>query len=363
MRISLVSLHFSEYAARLAIALSRRHSVQVHLSRINALAELSSVLHADLQKATEVHLHPRVTRLNSAALGFRIAWQVWAFRPDIVHGQEAGDWALAAVRLFSGNLPFVYTVHDPLPHSGNDLRIAERNRWPRRLLRRSADAIIVHGFSIVPQMEAAEPLTRGRICVAMHGLLGEALHPPDVPGDGFVFFGRIEAYKGLDVLLDAMDLLDNQGRPVTLRIIGRGPDLDRHRARIAQISGVTLDEAFVPAAQLPFLLRAARAIILPYRDATQSGVVANAFAAGVPIIASRVGALVDVLDEEINALLVPPGDPHRLAEAIARLASDTKLARRLAQGAAATATSKLAWSEIARVTETVYERLLSGKWS
>ena len=354
LRIALISLHFAEYAARLALALSQRHSVQLHLSRVNADAELSDALRAELEGVVEVRLHSPVTRLNCLAHGFRLARQIRQFRPDIVHGQEAGDWAHAVARMFIGTAPFVYTVHDPRPHSGNDRLVARRNLWPRRLLRLSADAIIVHGWSIVAEMEAAEPATKGRVYVAMHGLLGDSLLPQEAPGDEFMFFGRIEAYKGLDVLLDAVALLLKRGEPVRLRIVGRGPDLDRHRSCIAQLPSIELDEAFVPAAQVSGLLREARAIVLPYRDATQSGVVTNAFAAGVPVIASRVGALVDVLDDGSNALLVPPSDPERLADAIARLAADDDLTRRLARGAAATASSLLAWSDIARETEIIY---------
>jgi glycosyltransferase involved in cell wall biosynthesis len=356
VRIVLISLHFAEYATRLALELSRLHAVQLHLSESNASAELTPQILAQLHCAVELHLHPRVTRRQSIIQGFRLARRVRSYCPDIVHAQEAGDWALAVARVLTRDIPFVYTVHDPRPHSGNDQFVAARNRRPRTYLRSSADAIIVHGNSIVSDMQAATPMARNKISVVLHGLLGEPLSPTDALGDGFVFFGRIEGYKGLDILLDALDLLASQCEAVKLHIVGRGPELERERARIAANPAIILTEKFIPAADVPAVLRKGRAVILPYRDATQSGVVANAFAAGVPVIASDVGALTDILDSETNAIVVPPGDALSLARAILRVERDDGLARRLAVGASATAISKLAWTVIARETVTVYER-------
>lgn len=354
MRISLISLHFSEYAARLALALSARHTVQLHLSQINADDELSPALYNQIKCATDLHLHPQVTRKACLRRGIQIARRIQKFQPDIIHAQEAGDWAIAVTRLLCFRKPFVYTVHDPKPHSGSDQQVAERNRLPRLLLRHYADAIIVHGDSIIRDLEEVEPAAIGKIRSVFHGILGESLPPPSEPGSGIIFFGRIEAYKGLDILLDAMDLLRNRDPGLRLHIAGRGPGLIASRERIAAMPNVSLDEAFVPADAVPELLRTARALVLPYLNATQSGVVANAFGAAVPVIASRVGALIDVLDEGRNSLLVPPGDAAKLADAIERVAKDSTLAKHLAQGAARTAAGILAWSTISLETEAVY---------
>lgn len=354
MRISIISLHFSEYAARLALALASRHTVQLHLSQANADHELSPALYGQIRRSFDLHLHPQVTRKTCVQYGYRIAREIKTFRPDVIHAQEAGDWAVAVTRLLCWRVPFVYTVHDPKPHSGRDQQVAQRNRLPRRLLRGHADAIIVHGQSIIADLEAAEPAARGKIYAVLHGILGDILPPPIKPGRGIVFFGRIEAYKGLGVLLDALDLLHQRGQRVPLHIAGRGPDLDAYRQRIAAMPAVSLDEAFIPAGAVPGLLRQAQAVVLPYLNATQSGVVANAFAAAVPVIASRVGALVDVLEEGGNALLVAPGDAPGLANTIERLVGDPALAMRLAQGAAQTAAGTFAWPRISLETEAVY---------
>jgi glycosyltransferase involved in cell wall biosynthesis len=335
--------------------LAKRHAVQLHLTAKNANSELSLTLRRALENAVEVHYHPLVTRRGALLHAFRLACAIRRFDPDVVHGQEAGDWSHAIARSLCGRRPFVYTVHDPQPHTGTDLMVAHRNRWPRLVLRRSAEAIIVHGASMIGPMKA---LARSGVEIAAipHGFLGEPTPPRARLGNGFVFLGRIEAYKGLDVLLDAMDVLAIRGQPARLSILGRGPGLEALRERIAAMPCVMLDEAFITPELLPRLLAAARAVVLPYRDATQSGVLANAFAAGVPVIASRVGGLADVVADGGNGLLVPAGNAQDLASAMARLAADDNLATSLAQGAADTAMGVMSWDNIATQTCDVYER-------
>jgi glycosyltransferase involved in cell wall biosynthesis len=75
------------------------------------------------------------------------------------------------------------------------------------------------------------------------------------------------------------------------------------------------------------------AVLLPYLAISQSGILATAFQAGRPVIASAVGSFPDHVEEGQNGLLVPPGDPAALAEAIKRLRCEPALASRLAQGA------------------------------
>lgn len=188
----------------------------------------------------------------------------------------------------------------------------------------------------------------------MHGILGEApLVAIKRDANSFLFFGRIEAYKGLGILLEAARLL--RSRDYRIVIAGDGHDLDRHRAEIASLPKVVLKDQFIPAADVPALFARALAVVLPYLDATQSGVAAHAFSAGTPVIASRVGALPDVIGHDVNGLLVPPGDAPALAAAMARLLDDPALASSLSRRATETARTTLSWDSIAVDTLDVYE--------
>lgn len=358
MRVTLISLHFSEYAARLALALAERHAVQLHLSEANAAKELEAGLLDKLRARVELHLHPHPARKHAPWHGWRIARAVRRFRPDVVHGQEAADWTMWFAHKLLGAAPFAYTVHDPLPHSGDDKASAARVAWPRTRLRRAAHAIMVHGQAIVPTMKRAEPALRGQVHVVMHGLMGDH-NPQSVPcePDLLLFFGRIEAYKGLDVLLAALEILQQRGIPCRLLIAGRGPDLAHHAEAIARLPHIEVRDGFIPAEEVGPMLARAACVVLPYHDATQSGVAAHAFGAGTPVIASQVGALPDVVSHGHNGLLVPPGDAAALADAIATFLGDPALAATLAAGASETAATLLSWPAIATETEAIYASL------
>lgn len=359
LRISLISWHYAEYTVRLAIELARAHTVELHLSAFNVGNELSSILKARLAASgVAVHLHRRPVRKAALADGWRMARAVRAFRPDVVHAQEAAPWTLLASWLLGFRLnPFVLTVHDPKPHSGADMRARRRGQWPTERLRSNADALIVHGRSLISDLTTLLPSSAGRTHAVVHGVLGdfEGVAGPASAEKGFLFFGRIQAYKGLGVLLDAADLMRQRGLTPPIRVAGTGPDLDRYRARIAQMPNVVLDERFVPAEEVPGTFAAAGATVMPYTDATQSGVAAYALAAGRPVIVSRVGAMTEIVDHEANGLVVEPSDAAGLADAMARLMSEPGLIERLSTGALETARTTLAWRESAAKTLSVYE--------
>ena len=109
-------------------------------------------------------------------------------------------------------------------------------------------------------------------------------------------------------------------RPVTLIVAGEfyepvAPIL----ARIAQLGladRVRVYDRYVPDEEVGDLVAAADCVVLPYRSATQSGVVLVAYAGGCPVISTAVGGLPEVVEEGVTGHLVPPEDPVALADAI-----------------------------------------------
>ena len=138
-------------------------------------------------------------------------------------------------------------------------------------------------------------------------------------GDVLLFFGLVRAYKGLDVLIDAMTRV-RAARPVTLVVAGEFYEpVEPVRARIAALGladSVRLFDRYIPDEEVGDLFAAADAVVLPYRSATQSGVVLVAYAGGCPVISTSVGGLPEVVREGVTGHLVPPEDPAALAAAI-----------------------------------------------
>ncbi len=233
----------------------------------------------------------------------------------------------------------VYLCHNVLPH--------EAKPWDRALARVAytvPNRFVVHAQSeatrlrsIVPRAEVsvhphplydlfvpAEPISRQ----AARATLG--VREPRV----VLFFGLIRPYKGVDVLLDALrDIPADQG----IRTIIAGEcydDPEPYRAQLAKhglADRVTLEMRYIPNDEVGTFMAAADVVVLPYRNASQSGIVQIAYACGRPVITTRVGGLPDVVEEGVTGLLVPPSDPPALAAALRRF-FDEGLGPRLEAG-------------------------------
>jgi glycosyltransferase involved in cell wall biosynthesis len=174
-----------------------------------------------------------------------------------------------------------------------------------------------------------------------------------------LFFGRMEYYKGLDVLVEAAR--EAEGRVPGLRVVvaGQGPELARCREAAADSTVFDWREGFVTDDSLPALFAECRAVVLPYREASQSGIVPLAFSCGRPVVATRVGALTEAVQDEVDGLLVAPDDPAAMASALVRLLTEPRLAETLSRGALATVTDgRMSRRSIARAHMAVYRRAL-----
>src|SRR5439155_654614 len=138
-------------------------------------------------------------------------------------------------------------------------------------------------------------------------------------GRVLLFFGFIRAYKGLENLLRAFARLPSD---ITLLVVGefyesRAP-YDRLAGELGIAERVRMSGRFAGEAEVRRAFSACDAVVLPYRSATQSGVIPLAYAMECPVITTRVGGLAEVVEDGGTGLLVPPDDPAALAAAIGK---------------------------------------------
>lgn len=105
--------------------------------------------------------------------------------------------------------------------------------------------------------------------------------------------------------------------------------------------------AYISPKETGRLFQSATVVALPYKDATQSGVLASAYGNSRPVVASATGGIPDVVTDGVNGLLVPPGDATALADALERVLTSKPLAAALTDGARQTAAGLLNWDRIA----------------
>jgi glycosyltransferase involved in cell wall biosynthesis len=146
----------------------------------------------------------------------------------------------------------------------------------------------------------------------------------------FLYFGLIRAYKGLDVLLEALSRLATDARWTCIVAGEFYEDREQYDRQIRELGlqdRIRVIDRYLPNREVPGLFAAADLTVLPYRHATQSGVAALSFAFERPVLTTRVGALPESVVEGENGWLVPPEDPEALAAVLEEIVADRRRAR------------------------------------
>lgn len=262
---------------------------------------------------------------------------------DVVISAMAHPWTpLIAPALARAGLRYVPVIHDALPHPGDP---APLMRWRLDRELAAASAAVALSGTVATAIAARFPrLPLIHLPLGAHLPFGAA--SVEQRSD-FLFFGRIRAYKGLDLLRDAWALVAAERPGATLRVVGDGK-LDAVAPGLAALPGVTIDQRWVPDEEMAAVVAAAGTLVLPYREASQSGVLPIALALGVPAVATAVGGLGEQLRDGESGLQVAP-EPRALADAMLRMLDDPALRARLAAGAKAAGAALTDWDRQAAV--------------
>ena len=290
-----------------------------------------------------VDIGNRPRPLRDMATVRRIRALLGDYAPDVVHahGLRAGAAAaLALGRMDPERRPALQvTVHNAAPaavparavYRALERRVARRAdavlcvsedlafRMRRAGARRVALALVVAPPADPP---SAEEIAKVRAEIGAHG------HPV------LLGAGRLARQKGFDVLLEALIGLRGRDPEPVLVLAGDGP-MAGSLASLTRQAGLSV-RFLRQRADIPALLGAADAVVVPSIWEGQPLIVQEALRAGRPIIASRVGGIAELTGEDA-ALLIRPGDPHALGAAIAAVLGDPSVAGRLAAAARARA--------------------------
>ena len=310
------------FAARLAESLRTLPETEALLS-LSVEAELlrsAAAPHCDLPVATYRSLTGFVLRGLIAPLSVRpLAARIRALAPDIAVCAQPGPLdLLMAASLRSQRVPFVVLVHDADRHPGDGLPL--QMFLQRALCRRAAalGALSAHvGNRLIAQGLAGTPSRP--LIPSCHPPMDFAVPPPRARSAGslrVLCFGRLLPYKGLDLLAEALTMLGRYPG-LEVRVVGSGPEnpvLDALRA----LPGVSVENRWVAEDAVGALLAWSDAMVLPYREASQSGVAAAALASGRRVLATRVGGLTEQLAGHALALLCEP-NAQSIAEGLRRL--------------------------------------------
>ncbi|MGY6634430.1 MAG: glycosyltransferase family 4 protein [Alkalilacustris sp.] len=253
-------------------------------------------------------------------------------RKGVVHlHNHFGDSSCTVALLTSQmtGIPFSYTEHGPsiffAPHHWRLDVKAARARFV---------ACISH-FCRSQVMLFADPVHWDRLHIVRCGIDADRYDRP--PGDAaagaagrVVFIGRLAAVKGVRVLLEAVAALHPRHPGLSLTLIGDGPDRAALAARAAALglADRVRFTGYLSEEEVAAALAQSDLLVLPSFAEGVPVVLMEAMASGLPVVATRVGGVAELVEDGVSGCLVAPGDPEGLATAIDRLLSDPALARR-----------------------------------
>lgn len=224
------------------------------------------------------------------------------------------------------------------------IRTVGLERWMWKVLIRSADAVVTCSEAQRELLLSFEPAVRPRATAIHNGIDIEHLMSsrnlvaridPRLQGRPFILsVASYELKKGLDTLLRAVKTLrDVHGIDVELAMVGSDLGMGNELSRMAHRMDLSDHVVFcgeVPHADLHAYYEAARVFCLPSRVEPFGIVLLEAGAFRCPVVATSVGGIPEILENDVNARLVPPDDPSALAAQLQRLLSDSKECERLA---------------------------------
>ena len=292
-------------------------------------------------------------------------------RVDLVHGHQGEDIATLALGVLAAAVhrcPLLVTLHCSVRHTftggspkARFLRLVG-GAVERAAVRRAAAVIV-----LVPR--TAESLREDGVAEEKVHVLPSGFEPalferptddvfPEVPRPRVGYVGRLAEQKRPDLLVEAFGDLT---ATASLVVVGDGPLRARVEAAVRRSAArdrITL-HGFVPHDQVPAVLRSLDLLVLPSVYEEMGSVLAEAMACGLPVVASDVGGIPDVVRDGETGILVPPGDVAALTKAVDEVLGDAAVARRLGDEARRQS-ARYSWPGLAERVADLYAAALAA---
>jgi glycosyltransferase involved in cell wall biosynthesis len=267
-----------------------------------------------------------VKRRVSGGYGRALRRLVRDRRPAVVHAHLYASAAAAVVATRGLSVPVVLTEHTEAPWRDRAARAISRRVYQR------VDHVVAVSSAIRDTLVGTYGVPAGRVDLLLPATAAPAAAPRRATGGtaatvGVV--GRLVPEKGVDVFLRAVALVSAAVPAARFVVVGDGPlrAALEDRAVALGLAGVVTFTGFRPDA--PQLIAGLDVLVVPSRSDGSPLVVCEAMAAGIPVVASRVGGLPDLVAHGDSGLLVRPEDPADLARSLVRLLRDPAAAQAL----------------------------------
>lgn len=249
----------------------------------------------------------RILRANPDAV--LIPWWTFFFAPHYF-------WLVRKLR--RADIPVIFLCHNFFDHE-----VAGWKKWLSLKALRQASGFVFH--SAEEQALAWNYFPRIPSLLSPHPLYDHLPATKSSPAKSghleLLFFGMVRPYKGLEDLVQAIETIDDPSIRLTIagEWWGHQDALKQRCRKLAAAGRIRLIDRYLSDAEAGEVFANCQAVVLPYRKATNSGVLAHALQAKKPVIVTRTGALTEMVEDGHSGFVVSPASPGELQDAIERL--------------------------------------------
>ena len=303
------------------------------------------VVHLGLTRAKGWRAIPYVL-----AATFRLARYLRRTRPDVVHAFLYRSSVMGALAARYARIPVFIAGRRSLDDFKRGRPLA---RAAERIATRATDLSVANAQAVADRVHVTERVPLGKLAVIYSGLPDSAFIPArparlETTRPVLLCVANLRRRKGHADLLTAASTLRERGMPCTVALAGEGPERDALRRQAAELD---IDVRLLGSrTDVDALLARADVVVSPSLSEGLSNAVMEAMAAGRPVVATAVGGTPELLADG-RGVLVPPGDPGALADALGAVLTDPEAARRLGDNARE-------WSDVHLHADTMVARHL-----
>lgn len=352
MKVVMISRGFCDYLIGLLNALSSKVELYFIVSKadewiVEYLNKDVNVIYAKT---------PNVSSMKNLFGMYKMVREIRKISPDIIHFQSGIVWENLIFKSIKSK--FVTTVHDIVKHPTR----TKMRYIPQCVLDISvtqSDAIIVHGESL--RKRAQKIFNLKNIYSIDHGVIqryGSGKAKIEIQTKNILFFGFIDKWKGIEILVKATPIIAKEIPDVKIKIAGGTGKREYYKTLLEGEPIIDADLSRQSHEQVAILFQWADVLVLPYIEASQSGVLQLGMAFGVPPVVTNVGGLPDVIKNEKTGLIVEPENSEELAHAVIRLLIDTKLREIVISNLCKERSTRFNWNCLAEKTYQVYKTVV-----
>lgn len=283
-----------------------------------ALAELAPRLKLGVHRLT-IRREPSP---DDFLVWLRMRRLIAALKPDVTHGHGAKAGAFVRMRRRSNDTIRIYTPHGGSLHYPLNTFKGEFYARLERTLMDATDLFLFESAFARDTYQRIVGTPKGVVHCVFNGVTPEEFEPVGIADDAtdLAYVGEFRHIKGADLLVDAVARLHESGKKVTLTLGGDGEETAALKAQVDKL-GLSSAIRFIGHVKARYGFSKGRLLVVPSRGNSMPYVVIEAGAAGIPMIAARVGGIPEIFGHDSPALFAP-SNAEAMAEAIAAALDD-----------------------------------------